>query len=359
MFWPWRRAKTRLVIMIDSEMKGSMEVQEQVLDVIAQGREDFGAAFPNTTVMFNDPVTGVYGNGYSRMQYLGFMADQFTQEEYIVFVDSDCFFHTYVDREDLFENGKAIMPGRFSPRIVGIFYEKTFEALGKEEFICCMSYFPFVIKRAHLAEIREAIRQHLGKATFEEAYAQFAYENPGAQYDVMCTWLYLNKYDEYAWRIKDEFPQWDGFHNPKPAIGHWGDRSIFRPGDIAFTVPYLSDHCTYSVVPINGTLVEGNSNYHHTRRVLEHELITSLCFLETKPPFVYKVGRNASQLTNWVLSRYSTFCPAYLKENPYHDEWLRFQYYDFRAQFNDQKKSLLKAARASRIGHCEHTYILI
>lgn len=359
MFWPWERSKTPLVIMVDSELKNSPELQENVLSVVARGHKEFGPAFPQVTVMFNDPIANVYGNGYSRMQYLGFMADKYLDEEYILFVDSDAFFHTYVDREDLWENGKAIIQGRFSAKNNMFFNWKTLDALGKEEFISCMSYFPFIVKREHLPEIREAIRKHRNKPTFEEAYASFAYKDPGAQYDIMCTWLYLNKYDDYTWRIKDHTPNWDGFHRPKPGKGHWRDRSIFRPGDIAYTVPFLSDHCTYGLLPVNGTLEFHYQDYKHTRRVLEHLLLTSLCYLETRPPHIFKVANNESMLSQWVLGKYETFCPSHVQKYPFHEAWYRFEVFDFNPIFTDEEKSVLKAARASRVNHCKHTYIFI
>ena len=46
-----------------------------------------------------------------------FYADNFTQSEFVGFVDSDCLFLTYVDREDLFETGKPVIKA-----ITGKFY---------------------------------------------------------------------------------------------------------------------------------------------------------------------------------------------------------------------------------------------
>ena len=185
MFYPWQVAKTTLVIMVDAEMQNSTELREDVLDVLERGQREFGTAFPKTRVIFNDPIPNVYSTGYSRMQYLGFYADKYVAEEFILFVDSDAFFHSYVDREDLWENGKAIIQGRFSVNNYNLFRQKTIEAIGQEEFFSCMSYFPFIIKREHLPHIREAIRKYHNTSTFEEAYASFGSKDPGSQYNIM------------------------------------------------------------------------------------------------------------------------------------------------------------------------------
>ena len=41
-----------------------------------------------------------------------FWADNYSTSEYIGFVDSDTLFTTYVDVEDLFEQGKPVVNGR-------------------------------------------------------------------------------------------------------------------------------------------------------------------------------------------------------------------------------------------------------
>eukprot|EP01031_Cornospumella_fuschlensis_P032638 gene32638-39460_t len=361
MFYPWQVAKTTLVIMVDAEMKNSTELREDVLDVLERGQREFGAAFPTTCVIFNDPIPNVYSTGYSRMQYLGFYADKYLAEEFILFVDSDAFFHSYMDREDLWENGKAIIQARFYRGNYHPFRLKTFEALGQQEFLSCMSYFPFIIRRADLPHIREAIRKRIGRRTFEEAYAAFAREFPGAQYNIMCQWLYFNRRDEYAWRIKDLSPDWDGVDPDAPKGGGMGNRSTIRPGDIAFTVPYLSDHCTYGLAPIDasGALIPGFQDFKHTWRVVEHLLLTSLCYLETKPPYEFKVARNATKLSQWALSKYESFCPSFLQKHPYHDAWLRFENNNFEPIMSQQDKMRLKAARESRVKNCKHTYLFI
>ena len=42
-------------------------------------------------------------------------ADNYTNKEYVGFVDTDTVFLTYIDREDLFEDGKPVINGRSGP----------------------------------------------------------------------------------------------------------------------------------------------------------------------------------------------------------------------------------------------------
>eukprot|EP01031_Cornospumella_fuschlensis_P028889 gene28889-34863_t len=294
LFWPWKIAQTPLIIAIDAEMKGTQELNEQVLDLIDVGRKDFADLYPNISVVYNDPLNNTYRNGYGRMQYLGFVAD----------------------KEDLWEDGKPIISGRLSHTNWEGFYKKTYDALGIEEIMCCMSYFPVVIKRSHLASVREAIRVHRNKSTFEEAYYDYTFFYPGAQYNIMCTWLFLNKRDEYAWRLKDLEPEWDGFHNPTPKPGMWGDKSIFKPEEIQFSVPYLSDHLTYGMLRHkNGSytagLLAGRFGSKFTHQVLKTNLLTSLCYLETHKPHTFLVASNATELGRsplLVVTQFSLIC---------------------------------------------------
>jgi hypothetical protein len=47
-----------------------------------------------------------------------FNADNWTTAEYVAFADTDCVFITYVDREDLFEDGLPVINARSGP-VVG------------------------------------------------------------------------------------------------------------------------------------------------------------------------------------------------------------------------------------------------
>ncbi|RYG63562.1 hypothetical protein EON64_15690, partial [archaeon] len=268
MYWPWKKAQTKLLVMVDAEMKNTTELQHDVLDVLDKYQRQLGDQFPPAQVLYNDYIAGAYHSGYGRMQYLGFLADQFVREEHVVFVDSDTLFHTYVDREDLFDHGKPIINGRISGRNDKEHEAKTLAALGGKERFSCMSYFPVVLRTADLPFIREAIRQHLQKDTFEEAYFNFTVDYPGAQYNIMCAWLYAHRHDAYVWRLKNDGPGLSGV-----------DRSLFHADDLNhLSVPYLSEHVTYvdlsehQIFPRRGQALEA----------VRHISAVSMCFLETR-----------------------------------------------------------------------------
>ncbi|RYH14781.1 hypothetical protein EON65_33030 [archaeon] len=85
--------------MCDEERRGSSEFKEDVTDVLDKYQEVFGDKFPRVYVKYNAPLENVYRSGHDRQQYLTFTADYYTDAEYVAFMDSDAFLHTFVDRE--------------------------------------------------------------------------------------------------------------------------------------------------------------------------------------------------------------------------------------------------------------------
>ncbi len=138
-----------------------------------------------------------------------FWADNFTDAEYVGFVDTDTFFVSPVDREDLFEDGKPVVIGFFGKenswwRNVP---KSTNWTLGQNEVMRCMSYFPVIIKVQHLRALREFIFKTHGMhmndyflsliRTFKSVYSQFS---------IMCNFLWYHYRDEYAWYVQELHP---------------------------------------------------------------------------------------------------------------------------------------------------------
>lgn len=117
-------------------------------------------------MMLNEPSI-YYRSGHDRQQLMMFWADNYTQSEYVGFVDTDCVFLTYIDREDLFEGGKPVVNGRSGFHDPNDAWSKipqsTYSATGILEPMRCMSYFPVIIKTAHFKDMREYISKHHGK----------------------------------------------------------------------------------------------------------------------------------------------------------------------------------------------------
>ena len=92
-----------------------------------------------------------------------------------------------------------------------------------------MSYFPVIIKTAHLHAIREAIRIYQQTSTFDEAFYKFTGNGPAyEQFSIMCSYLFRYHRDEYVWYIHSIVPGWDGV-NPPPNDKQDGDVSEFTP----------------------------------------------------------------------------------------------------------------------------------
>eukprot|EP01031_Cornospumella_fuschlensis_P029438 gene29438-35531_t len=357
MYWPWKLSNTTLTIMCDEERRGSREFEEDVINVLEHYKNVFGDKFPQTYIKYNAPMQNVYRSGHDRQQYLTFTADYYTDAEYVAFMDSDAFVHTFVDREDLFENGKAIIQGRLSYENYAPWTMKTFDALGVEEYMSCMSYWPVLIKRAHLRELREAIAKHRQKETFEEAFWDFSWNMVGAQFNMMCTWLYLNKHDEYSWRLKDAHPEWNGFSHPRPPNGMWSDKSVFKRGELSpLTVPYLSQHISY--VMQDGQLAVRDKSHTLMRKAIERILLISMCHIYTHNA-TFQLAPNATHLSKFLVHKYKDFCPDHLQQFPFHDEQLRFEMYDLGGAYPFNQKMAMQRARMNRLKTCEHTYLMM
>jgi hypothetical protein len=120
------------------------------------------ASLPGYITIDYIPQSVYYQTGYDRQQWFMFWADNFTTSEYVGFVDCDCLFTSYVDREDLFENGKPAINGRIGvnkrPPWSGV-PARTQAFTGYLEPMRCMTYFPVILKTAHMKEIRDFIGQ--------------------------------------------------------------------------------------------------------------------------------------------------------------------------------------------------------
>ena len=182
MFWPLTTSNTTLRIIFDEEQQTTPQFHEansSIHTLLHQLREieySIQPSFLNLTMGARAPYYN--DRGYDRQQWMMFWADNFTTSEYVGFVDADTLFISYVDREDLFEDGKPVVNGR-----VGVNKRPpwsdvpatTLAFTGLEEPMRCMSYFPVIIKTSHLKEIRDFISlQHVrlitSETTFESTY---------------------------------------------------------------------------------------------------------------------------------------------------------------------------------------------
>jgi hypothetical protein len=74
----------------------------------------------------------------------------------------------------------------------------SFRATGILEPMTCMSYFPVIVKTAHIREMREYLARYHNKS-FDQAFKENINSNHYSQFGIMCTYLWGFHKDEYSW----------------------------------------------------------------------------------------------------------------------------------------------------------------
>lgn len=240
LFFPLKLSNVSLTVAIDAEQHNTPQARELYGTI-----DEINRRMPGGAQMSLIPESHHYRMGYDRQQLVMFWADNYTAREYVGFVDTDAAFITYVDREDLFEDGKPVVNARSGHHAVssdGVWKWSvgSFVSLGILEPFKCMSYFPVIVKVSHLPEMREFIARY-HNLTFNDAFYHNITNGVGySQFGIMCTYLYAFKREEYKWYVHSETPQWDG-KNPPPTPGQDGNVSQFT-AEMNIPKPRISTH---------------------------------------------------------------------------------------------------------------------
>lgn len=130
-----------------------------------------------------------------RMEHDMMNADNATSAEFVGFLDTDTFFTTWVTSRDIFEQPSS--PGAPCCRpiviaTIGPAYNDWWEAvpastayiLGEPASVWCMTYFPVVIRTAHLRALRDYVEKLHG-VPFNEVWKKSREGRSGSQFDVM------------------------------------------------------------------------------------------------------------------------------------------------------------------------------
>lgn len=247
LFFPLQLSNVSLTVAVDEELKGTSAAIE-----VNNTLKEVENLVPGGIKLIGLPVSQYYRSGYDRQQFVMFWADNFTNKEYVGFLDSDVAFITLIDREDLFEDGKPVVNGRSGYHPAGDGLSKwsygTFMALGILEPFKCMSYFPVIIKTEHLKELRDFI-SHYHKLSFNQAFLVNVSSQPYSQFAIMCTYLFHYRRDDYKWYIHTETPDWDG-KNPAPHPGQDNNFSLFSP-EMYIAKPRIATHVGHRRCPSN------------------------------------------------------------------------------------------------------------
>ena len=256
LFWPLKLSNVSLIVAYDAEQNASSHALS--LTSTIQGLQHF---IPGGVKVALLPQSPYYREGYDRQQLSMFWADNFTESEYVGFMDSDATIMTYVDREDLFEDGKPIVNARGGYTLADytwVWSAGTYETLGILEPFKAMAYFPVIIKRSHLKDVRDFIADR-HNLTFDDAF----YQNisaPGvglikgySQFNIMFTYLFTFKRSEYTWYIHSETPDWNGTV-PKPYYGQDGNVTQFTE-QMLIPKPRIATHVRYRNTKLRSALV--------------------------------------------------------------------------------------------------------
>ena len=247
LFWPLKLSNVSLIVGYDAEQNAS----SHAVSITNTVRDLNKYLMPGGARVALLPPSPYYRDGYDRQQLAMFWADNYTDSEYIGFMDTDATMLTYIDREDLFEDGKPVVNARGGRTVFDHTWSwaaGTFETLGILEPFKAMSYFPVIIKRSHLKDLRDFIADR-HNLTFDDAF----YQNISApsavrlklfsQFDIMFTYLFTFKRSEYKWYIHSETPDWDGI-NPPPVYGQDGNVSQFT-AEMLVPKPRIATHARY------------------------------------------------------------------------------------------------------------------
>jgi hypothetical protein len=203
-FWPLKLSNTSLLFQCDSETVNDGHFIPHLKRTVSALKK----RIPGGVNLIDVPKYPFYTAGYDRQQYNMFWADNFTSSEFIGFVDADTAFVTYVDREDLWENGKPVVncvtgPIQHDKSARGFWAEGTFRSLKVKEPFTCMSYFPVILKSSHLKELREHMVKLHNKETFGQVFKDVVLKEGVAQsysqYCIMMTYLWFHFRKDYVW----------------------------------------------------------------------------------------------------------------------------------------------------------------
>ena len=229
-FWPSLDQLNITVVLDDTVYKTKDERQSMTHMVHSFFRPDV-----TVTVKYNPRSNRrLFRGGWNIQQLIMFWADNFTDAEYIGFLDDDTLFSKAVLPDDLFdEEGRprvlALYPTASSfTELVYTWHQASFWALGHPSLVIAMSYFPIIVRRNHLREIREAmLRQHPEYPCFDDLFAamirkEFTFYS---QFVIMFDYIWLHHRDEYDWHFARDGPggeYLDGY--PHDFDGHGSDK---------------------------------------------------------------------------------------------------------------------------------------
>lgn len=336
LFWPMEVSNTKLLVLLDQEYSNHSYVKT-IEDTLHQHHH----LRNRSRIVYND-VPSIYydDSGWKRQQYTMMYADNYTNAEYVGFVDTDTMFVTYVHSSDIFENGKPIINGKTGDPNQAIEREEpvwkeimytTYEIVGVKEPMKCMSYWPVVIKTKHIKAFREFLERKF-KLPFYEVMRLHISKKWFGQFDMFCAYLYYHHQDEYTWYVHNISPGWD---YKSDFVGMNDNASIYKP-EMFGPKPRVAIHARHHVPEVSPS---------KTVEEFKSILQAGLCY---SPPF---------PKTHPILKRYCHHYYSTLEHYQTHAfiELYRFEKYHFYRAYPWEVIQKRSFQRQQEIQHCRHT----
>ena len=356
LFWQLELMKASLRILFDEE---AIPQRQGVYNMIHETFKPQEKHWPGGVSYTSSPPSPYYRNGGSRQQLMMMWADNYTTSEYVAFVDSDAVFLTYVDREDLFEDGRPVINGKSGPESDSFWSRapnSTYDYLRENEPMRCMSYFPVIVKLSHLKDLREYIvRVHGNSRTFDEIWFDESETNGPFQFNLICTYLFYFKRDHYKFYAHPTVSQhWDGID--PPVNEHAANFSVFDGmEDIFEPKPRIATHARYRGWKYKYMMSIG-INRIHMNLLMQQGICLS-------PPIVYKSAeykltyphRDDPVCENITFAQKPGLNGIHtVQELGYYEEMHIFEFLDWGGVVKHAKLRQHFIDRTARIGHCHH-----
>ena len=203
-FWP--KSYLKLMVVLDGEIKRSK--RDRFAERIKNSMKDYANS---VQIVFNYIPKEYYnGVGHDRQQLIMFWADNFTNAEYVGFLDDDSLVTNYVLYEDLFDRqGRPHVMGR-CPVSEDTGWQETSNTThwtdnSGAEVMRTMNYFPVIVKTSHLKVVRDSVLKHLPQfANFDDFFRRGIIESRRkySQFNIIHQHLWKLKKDEYNWHLQ-------------------------------------------------------------------------------------------------------------------------------------------------------------
>lgn len=210
-------SSTHLTVLIDEEDKSNKKFVKNIENELKN--------LSHKIIFGKKPAYKI--SNYDRAQMYFFWADNFTNSEYVAFVDTDTLFTAKVHFFDLFVNEKprisAFLRDTTQKEIgLDLWWQKlakvTENSIGKPQPFQSMSYFPVVIKTIHLQKIRSHLQNIAKSINFDSAMFSLIIDNKEyflrpnskpkkyfvtcfSQFHIMTSYLWYYEKDSYYWDI--------------------------------------------------------------------------------------------------------------------------------------------------------------